>query len=323
MAAAECKFPGKVQKKGPGQTGPNTANTNMTCRSPLKQYLTQTGWSLNVSEAYGSRIYRNLACGVCRDCRVRKARDWTIRSYHESQMHERNCVVTLTYAENPISLRREDTQVFFKAMRKRGLKFRYFGCGEYGEKLSRPHWHIILFGLDFPDKYLWKDTGKSRQYRSPTLEKYWPHGHATIGNFSNKAALYTAGYVQKKINGKMAADHYVDKETGEVLKPEMTLASLKPAIGFEWIRHHWEEVYPHDFVVIDGKERSVPAYYDRWLEKYRPHIWEAVREKRREYAVRQVVLDEEREAQAAKARDLNYKRLRRNLENQNALGEKS
>ena len=142
-------------------------------------------------------------------------------------------------------------------------------------------------------------------YRSPTLEKHWQHGNVTLSDVSPKAAEYAARYNLKKVNGKEAEE--ADEETGlrpydrelpdgrifEVEK-EMLFCSRRPAIGLEWFLEYAEEVYPRDFVVMNGKEYRPPQYYDSLLRKHRPDIWEKVVESRLEH-VDVDLSDEERE----------------------------
>ena len=40
----------------------------------------------------------SFACRECPGCALDNARDWGIRAWHESMMHDENCFVTLTYA---------------------------------------------------------------------------------------------------------------------------------------------------------------------------------------------------------------------------------
>ena len=285
----------------------------MTCRTPLRQYHAESGWSFNPAKPHTES--RDIDCGVCIDCRIRKSRDWAIRAYHEQAMHKRSCFVTLTYAENPVTLRRLDVQLFFKSLRNAGFKFSYFGCGEYGDKTLRPHYHIILFGIDFAaDRYPWRKTEKGFiQYRSATLEKHWPHGNAEIGEATEQSAAYVARYTLKKINGDFANE--ADIETGlrpydrilpdervmEVAK-EMLFVSLRPAIGLRWFLKYGAEVYPADTVVMNGKEYKPPKYYDTLLKKYRPDIWEEVINARLEHVE---ILSDERRKQICDSREAN------------------
>lgn len=155
---------------------------------------------------------------------------------------------------------------------------RFFACGEYGSKLSRPHYHIVLFGYDFPDKTPWQNHRGNQLFRSPELERLWPKGFSTIGEVNWQSAAYTARYIMKKISGDDADDHY----DGKV--PEFTRCSLRPGIGHGWIERYWRDVYPLDQVVIirDGqaKQYKPPRYYDKWLQEHQPDIFEEVWRKR-------------------------------------------
>jgi len=285
----------------------------MPCRSPLRQYHAPSGWSFNAAKPHTE--YRDIDCGVCIECRIRKSRDWAIRCYHERSMHERSCFITLTYAENPIALCRRDVTLFFKALRNAGFRFSYFGCGEYGDETLRPHYHIILFGVDFGhDRYPWRKTQKGHlQYRSPTLEKHWQHGHAEIGEATEQSAAYVARYTLKKINGQLANeadlesglrpyDRILPDETVVEVPKEMLFCSLNPAIGLRWFLKYGAEVYPADSVVMNGREYKPPKYYDSLLKQYRPDVWEKVLATRLENV--ELLTDEQR-AQKCKAKEAN------------------
>lgn len=156
-------------------------------------------------------------------------------------------------------------------MRRHGLKFKYFACGEYGEQLNRPHYHAILFGLDFEDKEPIKVTDQGNTlFRSPTLEKYWPFGHASIGAVTFESAAYVARYCTKKINGPLADEHYqrVDTTTGEVhqVHPEFMRCSLKPAIGSDWFKQFKPDTHK-GFLTLEGRKVPLPKYYLKLLEK--------------------------------------------------------
>jgi hypothetical protein len=99
-----------------------------------------------------------------------------------------------------------------------------------------------------------------------------------------EAALYVAGYVRKKVRQKDAPEWYtrVDKRTGELteLVPEFGRMSRNPAIGRRWIEEYWQDVYPSDFVLLQGKPRKPPRYYDKWMEDNQPELMEEVRHQR-------------------------------------------
>ena len=71
----------------------------------------------------------------------------------------------------------------------------------------------------------------------------------------------------KKVTGDAADEHYrrVDSDTGEVyqLTPEFNRMSLKPGIGAEWYQRYCSDVFPHDFVVVNGVKSGVPRFYKK------------------------------------------------------------
>jgi hypothetical protein len=192
-------------------------------------------------------------------------------------MHEESCFITLTMndeylnsRENPHSLDKSEFQRFMKRLRKRyGKKIRFFHCGEYGEKNLRPHYHAIIFGMDFEDKELYQTRDEIRLYVSEKLAELWPHGFSTIGTVTMESCAYVARYVTKKIKGKDAEQHYIrwDPSTGEGLpiEPEYATMSRKPGIGREWFNQYKNDVYPHDYVVMGKHEIRPPRYYDTLL----------------------------------------------------------
>lgn len=214
-----------------------------------------------------------LSCGQCIGCRLDKAREWSTRIAHEGAMHERSSFLTLTYSDEHIphnySLDKRTMQLFMKRLRKTlNVKVRYYLVGEYGGKFLRPHYHVILFGYDFPDKYPWRKTGSGYiQYRSPTLESVWAYGNAEIGTVTPESAGYCARYVTKKITGDRAYEHYqrMHPFTGEIWRvaPEFSLQSNRPGIGASWFDKYQSDAFPDDFVTINGSKRPVPRYYKR------------------------------------------------------------
>lgn len=214
-----------------------------------------------------------------------------MRCLHEAKLHENNCFITLTYSDehlpNDRSLHYRDFQLFMKKLRKKfGSKIRFYMCGEYGEKFDRPHFHACIFGFDFPDRKYWKQTGSgSKLYRSEELEKLWKYGFSSIGDVNFESAAYVARYIMKKVTGQGKHDqHYkfTDLSTGEVLekKPEFNKMSLKPGIGYEWFKKYKSDVYPHDYVIINGRKVRPPKYYDLKYSKESPYEWEEVQQKR-------------------------------------------
>jgi hypothetical protein len=105
------------------------------------------------------------------------------------------------------------------------------------------------------------------------------------------SASYVAGYVKKKQHRGQKT--HVNPLTGEVLQDEFARMSLRPAIGRTWIERYWPDVYPRDFVVVDGYEAKPPRYYDKFMDleddkggcPKRRRIMMEVREKRHKEAI--------------------------------------
>jgi len=203
-----------------------------------------------------------VACGQCVGCRVDRTEDWTSRIMHEVSLHDLCIFVTLTYDDRHLpagdTLVKKDYQDFMKRLRKRHEgKVRYFAVGEYGDTTSRPHYHAVLFGIDFADKrpHSKNDYG-DQLFTSDLLDSIWGKGHAFFGKVTVQSARYVAKYCVKKVNGPMAAEHYGTRT------PEFAVMSLKPGIGSEWFDKFSGDVYPSDFIVLQGKKRSPPRFYD-------------------------------------------------------------
>jgi hypothetical protein len=198
-----------------------------------------------------------------------------MRCVHEAQMHQANAFLTLTYSPthlpNDLSIQKREVQLFIKRLRKKVGELRYFACGEYGEQNNRPHYHVLIFGYDFPDKQVWSKTKKGDLlFRSKELEQIWTKGHSYIGNVTFESAAYVARYIVKKQKGKDAPETYeiLDKETGEIHKQqkEFVLMSRKPGIGKTWYEKYKKDTDKDYVTLMRGKKMKLPKYYDSMIE---------------------------------------------------------
>lgn len=196
---------------------------------------------------------------------------------HEASLHDDNSYITLTYNDDHLpldgSLDKKHFQDFMKRLRKEvsPIKIRFFHCGEYGEKFARPHYHALVFGYDFPDKKYFNTLRGHKRYVSELLEKIWGKGFCLIGSVTFESAAYVARYIMKKITGDDAEHHYkiLDETTGELtdVQPEYVTMSTRPGIGHDWYQLYKGEIFPDDFIVIDGRKFPVPRYYTKLLER--------------------------------------------------------
>lgn len=242
-----------------------------------------------------------IGCGQCAGCRLERSRQWAMRIMFEAQQWEQNSFITLTFDDahlnqrkNPDSVDKSEFQRFMKRLRRRNenKKIRFYHCGEYGELNRRPHYHACLFNHDFDDKQLWSTKEGNNLYISGELESLWPYGFSTVGEVTFESAAYVARYIMKKINGKLAEDHYqvvkgINLETGEVdykpIEPEYTTMSRRPGIGRKWYeKYKNSDLYNKDYVMVRGKRMNAPKAFDRWLEQDDPELYDIIKENRTE-----------------------------------------
>lgn len=248
----------------------------MPCYHPLLAFRSteknpetgKRGIVFNPSKGGYQDLPVKLPCGQCIGCRLERSRKWAIRCMHESQMHEDNSFITLTFNDDHLckdgSLHTDDFQRFMKRLRKfiSPKKVRFYHCGEYGDKNQRPHHHACLFGYQFPDLELWKTVNGVPLYTSEILSQLWPYGYNVVGEVTFESAAYVARYIMKKQTGESGADYY------GIRKPPYTTMSRKPGLGATWYEKYKNDIYPHDFVVTNkGQKVKPPPYYDKLLEK--------------------------------------------------------
>ena len=298
----------------------------MPCYKPLSAYHGPGGIKFKKADSFGIPV--ELPCGRCIGCRLEKAKEWALRCHHEASLHEDNSFVTLTYDNEHLpehnSLCKLDFQKFIRSLRKRtGKKIRYFMCGEYGEAteqngwIARPHYHALLFGFDFIDKYTVQYRNGNPVYRSDFLEKVWNKGASELGAVTFQSAGYVARYTLKKQNGEYAEREYaIPDENGEITNDTKvypyTACSLKPGIGYDWYKKFKADLFPHDYAIMpDGRETSVPTYYRTLLQREDPEVYEQLRKQRVEKARTNPDNEPERLAVREAVRHSKIKRLKR------------
>lgn len=274
---------------------------DMTCFHPLSAYKDGTGkirfgdptvYTGEFADFKNSQIERfTVPCGRCVGCRIDRSKEWALRCVLEAKCHESNCFLTLTYDDEhlPIggSLNFVDLTKFLKRFRKKFSceRIRYYACGEYGAKLQRPHFHIIVFGFDFDDKWLWSVSRGTNLYRSSSLESLWPYGYSTVGAVSFESCAYVARYVQKKLYGGSKEDvlaHYQGK------LPEAARMSRRPGIANEFFRQYHDDIYPKDFITLKGRKYKPGKYFDMLYKKEHPEEMLQIKVRRLEKALEKV-----------------------------------
>lgn len=256
--------------------------------------------------------YVLLPCGKCIGCTIKRSRDWATRMMLELKYHERACFVTLTYNDENLptssyvdyngeeklsfTLKKRDFQLFMKRLRKYygETKIRFFGCGEYGTKSKRPHYHVILFGVDFhEDRFVHEVRDGNVTYRSPALEKIWPYGYSLIAEVNWNTCAYVSRYCTKKYASKQNIYYQTFN-----IEPEFNLMSRRPGIACQFYQEHKDEVYINQEIFMQnnngGFKARPPSYFDRLYDVDNPAEMEKIKQARKEIAENEQRLKVER-----------------------------
>lgn len=286
----------------------------MACYHPLKAFSVglhpsgKTKYKIRgqdtvfVTSDDGIPVYEHtpIPCGKCIGCRLEYSRQWANRCMLELDYHKSSYFVTLTYddlhlpdndivnietgeiVQSPVhTLVKRDLQLFMKRLRKNtGQEIRYFACGEYGDETHRPHYHLIIFGLELTDLKIYKQNFRGElYYNSPTLSKCWNKGFAVVADVTWDTCAYVARYVTKKLTGKKS-DIYADFN----LQPPFVLMSRKPGIAKQYFDDNFDKIYRYDRINLSlpsgGKSFKPPKYYDRLYDIDFPDDMKSIKESR-------------------------------------------
>lgn len=176
-----------------------------------------------------------VPCGKCELCLSHRRDEWSARlQLHTLSYDSMPFFVTLTYkpemlvygAEVP-TLVKSDVRLFIKRIKDKyqlyNSDFTYFGCGEYGDKFDRPHFHLLLFG--FPQLEEWFE--RSIFFAEDKLAESWTRDGKNIG-FVNIGRAEWSGihYVTKYVLKYLESD-YNDKERPFIIYTR--------GIGYRWL----------------------------------------------------------------------------------------
>lgn len=270
----------------------------MPCFRPTKGYQNLKG-EFKKARTAQHFIPIEIPCSICHGCRQEKRDEWATRCLHEAKYHESNCFITLTYDDDNLpyggSLVRWHFDKFIKDLRnylaKQNVRIRYFGCGEYGSKTKRPHYHILIFGYFPKDAISTPASTAQKLFRSTALESLWPRGFVSVGLVEYGSAMYCAKYCMDR-DPKSIAEKKGTYDRTSVLTmdlytvdPEFTAMSRRPGIGKKWIEDNWKDVFPRDEIIVltpkGFKKVKPPTYYMDWLQENYPAIWLEVKRQRR------------------------------------------
>lgn len=259
-----------------------TSITYLNKKGKLNKWFFPSKKEAEVKANVINGFYQVLNCGNCTECRIQRSKEWAERCMAESKQTEiekgnRDYMVTLTYDNenlplnkyNEPTLRKKEVQDFIKRLRKI-KKFRYYMCGEYGDKYKRPHYHIILFNIKLEDLKFHsiriKNGQKNKLYTSELLTKKWGKGRVIINENNYNTSAYIARYVMKKWKGDNG-EHYKNLD----IEPEYNTMSRNPGIGQKFYIENKEKILKNQklFYTAKGKIKTftIPRYIKKLLKK--------------------------------------------------------
>ena len=251
-----------------------------------------------------------LPCGNCVGCRLEYSRQWAVRCMLEAQEHKHNYFLTLTYDDehlkrycyrenfdivadtgecrifNSVSLNSGHFTKFMKDLREYfranygETDIRFYGCGEYGDKKGRPHFHIILFNCNIRDLVYDRSINGFPYYTSETINNIWKCGIVAISEVTFDSCAYVARYVMKKVKGK-GSEYY--KEQGQ--EPPFVRMSRRPGIARNYFDDNSEKIYKYDNITLPGGYGKVveiqpPRYFDTLYEVEHPDELRTIKDSR-------------------------------------------
>ena len=175
-----------------------------------------------------------VPCGKCIACRIRYASGWALRCLMEYHACGRRGVfLTLTHDDEhcPFDLSKRALQLFLKRFRKTVGRIRYLAVGEYGGEFGRPHYHILVFGLDefHPLFKMFRPCVGQRGLRGRLAD--WPDGFVHLGYVEDRSCMYVCKYAIKDVPENQLHEQ----------QPFM-LMSRRPGLGYAYMVAHRADI---------------------------------------------------------------------------------
>lgn len=251
-----------------------------------------------------------LPCGKCPECCKDYYTMWATRGSRELANWETSLFITLTYDEENLpenrSLNKKHVQDFIKRVKKRFKSsienpIRQIYCGEYGTQTLRPHYHVILFNLDFVDKTKHRKSDQGHQiFISKELTQLWNKGHAEFGFAEPSSIAYLFKYILKKKTRKEKRKPLtLDLPDGSYdVEHEFIEASRNPGIGASMRGH---QSLKKGYITVNGVKKKIPKYYLEHLKVSDPDTYEKIKNDRFDHASKKTPESPLRKAQKEEA----------------------
>lgn len=226
----------------------------------------------------GTPDQMTVGCGRCMPCHLKYCNQWRLRFTIHANFNPIFWCVTLTYDNRHLptmkhkgkiyqTLYRSHASNFFKTLRNKTKKrykippkISYLICGEYGDRLKRPHYHAIIFGahpddileswnkglihfgnsnLDATINYALKYCLKSRLWKTYKIPYERPFINVSKGIGSQVLRIKSRHYVN---------EIRIDEETGELTEIQVLKTEYYPMVEEQ---------------TLQGMKLLLPRYYTK------------------------------------------------------------
>lgn len=209
-----------------------------------------------------------IPCHKCQGCRIDRISVWERRCSYE-MIQGRNAFVTLTYDNYHLKWNKgsvypticDDDFVKFKdnlRYRIRLLKelppmcrrdYKICACSEYGEERERPHFHLLVFGLDF------------KEFAS-VFEDSWRQGICDVGPIRRGGVRYVLDYINTQTFGESKHINFTDHGRDF---PKMYFSR---GLGKGWFLSQYDNLQKYGMAKIGSRFVPIDTYWKNKLLKF-------------------------------------------------------
>ena len=247
------------------------------CLSPITIYVN------NKYDPQGTRNVQ-VPCGKCLECKKSYQNSWYVRFYEECNNWPNFIFFTLTYSNDNVpfyvdnesgecynTVYKEDVQKWVKYVRKtlsrrygKSLSIKYFITSEYGPRTLRPHYHGIIWGVDYGDfqtialDYWQKHFGftTSELLSSPKFSSRADRSLRYVAKYCSKGSFENYLVDEGKVNKTF---HLISKGIGKSYVERMKDWHL--CISIKDKKKRIETIVSRRFYSIKNYTYALPRYF--------------------------------------------------------------
>ena len=196
-------------------------------------------------------------CGKCVWCRRKRINSWFIRSLCEMECFNKNqflYFITLTFSDQYLDvdgynqLQLSHIQKYIKRVRaKFGWKFKYIAVGEYGSKSGRRHYHLLLYGIPFIDKYT-----------KIKLSECWKYGFSYIKLSDPNSVYYVLKYSFKNVMG-------LDNSYYSQLGFNIPFFTCSKGFGLNYYEKNKFDILKKGYIKYKNRKYCIPRYFRKLM----------------------------------------------------------